>query len=117
MKLKLKVTKSELEALIKIAGVFVKFHAINPGSVMTHSYVAAFENFLIRQLKHLSPLSKKERTITMTDMETLAFFNFCEELMKGDISPFEYAVSIKIVGAAALQMDNEVTLRMSMKNV
>ena len=118
MKLKLKVTAAEFGALIKIAGAFVKGHSGVSENLLTHSYLYALEGFIMRQLSRMvGASSAKSKTLTFTDMETLAFYDLCKEFTDGSVPPYEMALSQKVMDVVAKQMDREEMMRMSIKQV
>ena len=118
MKLKLSLTKNELETLIKISAFFIKNHD-GLDSLFMHSFIVAFERFAFKQAQKFigGTVKEKNNRITLSDMETLAFSQVCKALSAGNVSPYEMALSEKVSEAVAQQMNREVMLRMAVKNV
>ena len=134
MKLKLKLTKNELGSLLQIAKTFVEYRRDRVGSTFDntfadvfkdggcffmYSYLSAFESFLLKYFPKFSrgTVREKRNLLTLSDMESLAFYHICRDLRKSNISPYEEMLIDKILGSIAKQVDSEVMLRMSMKQV
>jgi len=103
MKLKLNLTKGELEAMVRIAKVFI-YHSNSDrlreamSIVDIYSFAEAFRMFCFKVGQRLLTVGLKERNkTTLTDMETLAFYHACMEWSAGDGTPYEAALSWKIL--------------------
>jgi hypothetical protein len=118
MKLKLKLTKNELGSLLQIAATFAAHNAEKP-FFRLYSYVTCFEGFITKHYPKFRSGTVKEKNnrITLTSLETLAFFDVCSAWAEVNISPFEQVLVRKVLETIAQQMDSEMMRRMAAMKV
>jgi hypothetical protein len=108
MKLKLSLTKGEYGALIGMAQVFVRHH-FTSDDFTNYSYATALGLFLIKQgQRSLTKWLKEKNSVTLSDMETLAFYHIMRALSQSDkLQPYEDALVRNVLEAIGRQHDRE----------
>jgi len=119
MKLKLKLTKGELESLGRMAEAFVRTFR-HERDFAVYSYVTALEGFVVKQgFKFVSGgVKQKGNRLTLSDMETLAFHHILRVFgSSGMLSPYDDGVIRCVLEAIERQYDGEAMRRMARFNV
>jgi hypothetical protein len=108
MKLKLSLTKGEYGVLIEIARVFSRHHLMS-GDFSVYSYATTLGLFLIKQgQRSLTKWLKEKNSVTLSDMETLAFYHIMRALSQSDkLQTYEDAFVRNVLEAIGRQHDRE----------
>lgn len=106
MQVKIKLSKSQINAFQMVLQCCLK--AIEGTSLLSVQYKDALMNLLMK-ITMRKPTLKDKNSITLTDMETVAFFVLSGSMVKY-LQPYEKSLTYHILAEIERQKDNYITL-------
>ncbi len=114
MKTSLSLTKSELEALIKLANLFIFFESVG-SNLETHTHISALEQFVLQHGgKFVTGQVKPKNRLTLNDLQTLAFAQHIN-LHLYQMQHYEQALCRRIMEVIDKKLDSEIQLRKAIR--